>query len=261
METNQKERAYRAWPILIKTAKDKGKITYSALGKQLDIHHRVVRFVLGEIQDYCLEEKLPPLTVLVVNQNTEMPGEGFIAWDIDDIETAITKVHHFNWSQKGNPFSFAFDGTTEDELINKLIDNPEQSEQVYSRIKARGPAQTIFRKALIEIYKKQCAFCGFSFPEALEAAHIITWSKATPAQRMEPSNGLLLCSIHHKLFDCGLISLNSSYEVIYDNSTTEKGDSKSDKIMTTGLHKQKAFLPKLQKHYPSLSYLEIRYRK
>jgi len=40
---------------------------------------------MGVIQDYCLEEKLPPLTILLVNQHGR-PGEGFIAWDVDDLD-------------------------------------------------------------------------------------------------------------------------------------------------------------------------------
>ena len=56
MAVNQLERAFRAWPVLIDIAKRRTTITYGELGAKLDIHHRAVRYVLGILQDYCLEE-------------------------------------------------------------------------------------------------------------------------------------------------------------------------------------------------------------
>jgi putative restriction endonuclease len=58
----------------------------------MSIHHRALRFVLGKIQDLSLGEKLPPLTILVVNQDTTRPGEGFIAWDVDDLAVGYDPV-------------------------------------------------------------------------------------------------------------------------------------------------------------------------
>ena len=46
------------------------------------MHHRVISHILSKIQDYCLEEKLPPLTILVVGKSNRHPVTGFIAWDI-----------------------------------------------------------------------------------------------------------------------------------------------------------------------------------
>ena len=68
MTINQAERAFRAWPILTKRASEGKTITYGELGTLLGVHHRAVRYVLALIQDYRLEEKLPPLTILIVNQ-------------------------------------------------------------------------------------------------------------------------------------------------------------------------------------------------
>src|SRR5207244_11126234 len=76
--TNQAERVYRAWNILTECARQQTPITYKQLGDELGMHHRPVRFILGAIQDYCLAERLPPLTILVINQKGR-PGSGFIA--------------------------------------------------------------------------------------------------------------------------------------------------------------------------------------
>jgi putative restriction endonuclease len=36
---------------------------------------------------------------------------------------------------------------------------------------------------------------------------------ATPGQRVSPSNGLLLCSTHHALFDAGILSITSDHTI------------------------------------------------
>jgi len=106
---NQYERAYRTWSILTQYAARKSSITYGQIGKRLGIHHRPTRFILDLIQNYCLEEKLPPLTVLAVNQGTGLPGLGFIAWDVDNLEQGRQQVFSHPWSSFKNPFTFASD--------------------------------------------------------------------------------------------------------------------------------------------------------
>lgn len=75
---NQEERAYRAWNVLVGCAETQKTITYKELGDKLGVHHRTCRYFLDCIQNFCLEEKLPPLTILVVNQKGIL-GNGFIA--------------------------------------------------------------------------------------------------------------------------------------------------------------------------------------
>lgn len=72
---NQTERARLAWQVLIDVSKARRTITYSGLGARIGVHHRAIRYVLGPIQDYCLETRLPPLTILVVN-GSGRPGTG-----------------------------------------------------------------------------------------------------------------------------------------------------------------------------------------
>jgi putative restriction endonuclease len=113
MSINQAERAYRAWPILTRRAAEGKTITYGELGALLGVHPRAIRYVLGLIQDFCLEEKLPPLTILIVNQSGR-PGTGFIAHDFDKLEEGGSLVRAYNWKTVPNPFEFASDGTTFD---------------------------------------------------------------------------------------------------------------------------------------------------
>ena len=120
-EVNQKERAARAWPILVDVALNNRLITYGELARQLDIHHRAVRYVLSEIQDYCLLEKLPPITILVVDQKDGRPGAGFIAWDVNDLEHGLALVYEFPWAAQENPFGFASDGATIQSIADAIV--------------------------------------------------------------------------------------------------------------------------------------------
>jgi putative restriction endonuclease len=211
---NQYERAFRAWPILTATAAKRSTITYAELADYLDIHPRPIRYVLSVIQDWCLDERKPPLTILVVNQHGQ-PGQGFIAWDANNLGEGYEQVYSVPWSTLANPFEFAREGATLGELVRQLVTKPEDATLVYRRIKDRGITQVVFRSALMIAYRHRCAFCGLSFKPALQAAHIIPWGLASPEQRVSASNGLLLCSTHHSLFDADILSVTTDRKIFF----------------------------------------------
>jgi putative restriction endonuclease len=69
------------------------------------------------------------------------------------------------------------------------------------RIRRGQPA---FRAALLEAYGKRCAITGCAIEDVLEAAHITPhWGPLTN----HVSNGLLLRTDIHTLFDCGLLAI------------------------------------------------------
>ena len=160
---NQHERAYRAWNILTQYASNRSVITYGQLGKRLGIHHRPTRYVLDLIQNYCLEQKLPPLTILAVNQTTRLPGPGFIAWDIDNLALGRQQVFNYSWTSLENPFTFASDDTLYNNVVDEIYNYPDRAEDAYARVKVRGMAQQIFRCALLMAYSSRCAFTGLQF--------------------------------------------------------------------------------------------------
>jgi putative restriction endonuclease len=161
-EVNQEQRAYNTWTVLTSHAANRKTITYGELADKLHIHHRVIRFVLGLIQEYCMVNELPPLTILVLNKHSVLPGDGFIAYDIENSQDGIEKVYSFDWSTIENPFEYAQVGTTENDLIEDLVKSPETSKDVYIKVKVRGIAQRIFRQALLRVYEYSCAICGLS---------------------------------------------------------------------------------------------------
>lgn len=211
-KVNQFEIAYRAWPILIEAAYNKTKIKYGDLAKRLQIHQRPIRFVLEEIQNYCLDEKLPPLTILVENKQGVV-GKGFIAWDVDDIDTGLEKVYAFDWKGVQNPFAFASDGTSPEMIASDLAKRRVNSKDIYAKVQVRGPAQMIFKDTLIKVYGGRCAFSGYKGKSLLQAAHILPWSRCKAEERLEPRNGILLSVLHHRLFDLHWIKIDENYQI------------------------------------------------
>ena len=261
LAVNQEERAYRAWPILTRRANDDEPITYGELAEQLGMHHRPIRYVLDLIQRHCLDEKLPPLTIIVVNQ-AGVPGSGFIAWDIADFATGQRMVSHYDWDASPNPFAYAADGATVDELAERIQASPERAEEVYALVKVRGVAQIIFRQALLRVYRAQCAICGLSFEQALEGAHLIPWNDATWSQRMSPTNGVLLCSTHHRMLDGGLITITESHVVRYrDPDGKARSYSGADHAASTSLHGRKALMPASPSWQPAKEALAHHHRR
>jgi putative restriction endonuclease len=65
--------------------------------------------------------------------------------------------------------------------------------------------QAQFRRAVLPAYREQCAICRLKEPQLLDAAHIV----GDLEERGEPvvSNGLSLCSIHHRAYDEDLVGV------------------------------------------------------
>lgn len=240
MAVNQIERASRAWPILISIAKQRKTVTYGELAILLNIHHRAIRFVLSVIQDYCLEVRIPPITILVINGSGK-PGSGFIAYNLDYFDEGLDEVFSFDWDKIENPFIF---GVPYPQIIREIIHDPDNSEGIYHLVRSRGISQIIFRDALLKAYRRKCAFTEISFTESLEACHIVPWSQSLPAERLDIRNGILLNSFHHKLFDRGIITFSCDYKIIYcDPEEKNSPYSQFDTLLTTSLHGKNMHIP------------------
>lgn len=70
--------------------------------------------------------------------------------------------------------------------------------------------QGSFRTLVIDAYARRCAITGESTLPALEAAHIQSYAAQGTHQ---VSNGLLLRSDFHKLFDAGLVTVEPNYRI------------------------------------------------
>ena len=73
-----------------------------------------------------------------------------------------------------------------------------------------------FRHAVMVAYQYRCAMCGLdlrvgSVSVGLDAAHI-KWFQALGPDVV--SNGMALCTLHHKLFDFGAVTVNYDHRVL-----------------------------------------------
>lgn len=117
----------------------------------------------------------------------------------------------------------------------------------------RGKMQVDFRAILLKIYGCACAVCGLSVEAALEAAHIVQYSEANDEQRVDPQNGILLCAVHHKFFDRGIIKISEGYRL---HCQTSLAKTEYDKLMLIPFHQKILNLPKENKYLPNKEYLE-----
>ncbi|OLQ80000.1 restriction endonuclease [Photobacterium proteolyticum] len=99
-----------------------------------------------------------------------------------------------------------FPETVQDELFIKFGFELDTSS------KLRDPN---FRREVLRAYNYRCAVCGFDLaldtvPVGIEAAHI-KWKQFSGPCHV--TNGIALCSIHHRAFDKGAFTLDSDMKV------------------------------------------------
>lgn len=82
----------------------------------------------------------------------------------------------------------------------------------FSTVKTRVD-QNLFRKNVLEAYEYRCCITGLEEPALLVASHILPWSHSIE-QRLNPSNGLCLSSLHDKAFDRGLITFDEDLRLV-----------------------------------------------
>ncbi|MEV7240501.1 phosphorothioated DNA-binding restriction endonuclease [Streptomyces sp. NPDC093248] len=90
---------------------------------------------------------------------------------------------------------------------------PTEGEQFPAVRRRRDPRM---REQVLTAYEYRCAFCGYDgrigiVPVGLEAAHVRWWAFDGPD---DVDNGLCLCSLHHKLFDKGVLGIGDSHRIL-----------------------------------------------
>jgi len=97
------ERACQIWGILAWAARNRQSMTYGHLGKLIGVPNAGLGQLLEPIQSFCIQEKLPPLTVLIVQQDTGLPGSGFTGAPASEFAKAQMEVFEYDWLGHGNP--------------------------------------------------------------------------------------------------------------------------------------------------------------
>lgn len=88
-----------------------------------------------------------------------------------------------------------------------------------------------FRGAVLPAYQERCAICRLKESRLLDAAHIIGDLEETG--ELIVSNGLCLCSIHHRAFDADLVGVSPEYDVHVSSQLLEDEDGPMLDVLKT----------------------------
>jgi putative restriction endonuclease len=89
------------------------------------------------------------------------------------------------------------------------------------------------RELVLTAYEYQCAFCGYdgrigAVPVGLEAAHVRWWAFDGPD---DIDNGLCLCSLHHKLFDKGVLGIGEGHRILVSRRFVGRSPAARDHVI------------------------------
>lgn len=101
------ERAQQLWSLLALAATSRQVLTYDMVARLTGVVRPSINDFLRPIQQYCSENQLPPLTALVVSEQTGIPGEGLIA--AADVPAAQMRVFHHRWLENNAPSAEQFE--------------------------------------------------------------------------------------------------------------------------------------------------------
>jgi hypothetical protein len=86
-------------------------------------------------------------------------------------------------------------------ITNAPIDETEKRALILSRV-----GQGRFRDSLMERWHARCCVTGLAIARLLRASHIKPWRDSNNAERLDPSNGLLLAPSYDAAFDEGFVT-------------------------------------------------------
>jgi putative restriction endonuclease len=148
-------------------------------------------------------------------------------------------------------------------LLNKYLHNtPESKNQLILEQDAHSMYSTsiltkvrlgqgAFRILITDAYSRKCSISGEKTLPVLEAAHIKPYAKSGPHFI---SNGLLLRSDLHKLFDSGYITINSEYRIEVSKKIKEEFENGRDYYKYHG--SQLNNIPLKERDKPNLDYID-----
>jgi putative restriction endonuclease len=144
-----------------------------------------------------------------------------------------------------------------DEREPEVVEDPIEREYLFKETRVRVH-QARFRARVIPAYGERCAICRLREGRLLDAAHIV----GDLEERGEPivSNGLSLCSIHHRAFDHDLVGLTPDYEVRVARRLLDEEDGPMLDLLK-GFHNEPIVLPARTSWKPDKIRLATRYER
>lgn len=116
--------------------------------------------------------------------------------------------------------------------------------------------QARFRARVLPAYANQCTICRLKEPRLLDAAHIVADAEAAGEPTI--SNGLSLCSIHHRAFDEDLVGVSPDYEVRVHPRLLDDEDGPMLDLLK-GAHEKAIVLPRSVGKRPDRELLAVRF--
>jgi len=92
----REQRAQQLWSILALAATHRQLLTYSIVESITGLHRAGIGDSLRPVQQYCTDQQLPPLTCLVVSQDSGLPGDGCLTSSAD-LPAALLRVFGHSW--------------------------------------------------------------------------------------------------------------------------------------------------------------------
>ncbi|HEV7330223.1 MAG TPA: HNH endonuclease [Flavisolibacter sp.] len=134
------------------------------------------------------------------------------------------------------------------QLILEDTESPKYGSSILKKVRL---GQGAFRVLVTDAYTRRCSITGEKTLPVLEAAHIKPYSKSGPHFI---SNGLLLRSDLHKLFDAGYITVTKDYKVEVSKSIREEFQNGKEYYQYHG--KDLVYLPARAFDRPNEKYIE-----
>lgn len=146
--------------------------------------HTVLPVIIGDISKLCHQLGLPMLSMIVVNKNTQLPGEGFYKLYDELHNTNICGNKFFedkirkqikedllncnNWNKLTDHLGLSVEGITSDfeSIFPEEIEKEKfQEGSVKSVLVNKYERNPVAKRKCIEHFGTQCQICGFKFSE------------------------------------------------------------------------------------------------
>lgn len=107
--------------------------------------------------------------------------------------------------------------------------------------------QARFRRLVVPAYRDRCAICSLKEIRLLDAAHILPDAHSSGVASV--SNGLSLCSIHHRAFDQDLVGVSPDYRVHVSRRLRDEEDGPMLELLK-GFHGAPIVVPRARARRP-----------
>jgi putative restriction endonuclease len=138
-------------------------------------------------------------------------------------------------------------------LLRSAVDRRYAVRQIRVRLH-----QARFRGLVLPAYADKCAVCRLHEVRLLDAAHII--GDLEDAGTATVTNGLSLCSIHHRAFDQQLVGVTPDYEVRVSRALLDEEDGPMLELLKH-FHRQQLHVPARASLRPDPERLALRFER